>query len=238
MNTQAVKNNQINNFISKNWFRLLIIGAGIYIVFQKDLSFTVNFNAPFQQEKAKPEKPVASTEEKEQYTLEAKQLAASSKGGLEKFELPLFSTKGKEPDWSTKLKNVDKEVSMSYLKRFAHVAISERKKYGVPASITLANALLHSTAGKNDAARDLNNHFQLKDRNGKLLQFENAWASFRAHSEFITSKDFTELRKLSSKDYQAWAKGLEEAGFGNSRNLRNSLLQIIDDFQLYELDNK
>ena len=49
----------------------------------------------------------------------------------------------------------------AYIKRFAHVAESEQLKYKIPASITLANAMLQSQAGQQNLARVHHNHFGL-----------------------------------------------------------------------------
>ena len=48
----------------------------------------------------------------------------------------------------------------TFIKRFAHGAITEQKKYGIPASITMANALLNSWAGQAPWAKEGNNIFQ------------------------------------------------------------------------------
>lgn len=236
MNKQAVTKN-VSNFILNNWFKLIIIGAGVYIIFQKDMSFTVNFNAPFQEKtEQQQESPAIVKGEKERYSVDAQKLAAKS-GGLEKFEIPFFTNKSAKINHLEELNKVSEDVQVAYLKRFAHVAISERKKYGIPSSIILANALLHSYAGSHAVAKSSNNHFGLEE-NGQFAQFENAWSGFRAHSQYITTGEFTDLRKLSKNDYQAWAKGLQDLGYNQDKDLARNLLTLIDKFQLYDLDKK
>jgi len=200
------------------------------------MSFTVNFNAPFQEKTEQQEAPAIVKGEKERYSVDAQKLAAKS-GDLEKFEIPLFTKKSTKFNHLRELDKVSEEIQMAYLKRFAHVAVSERKKYGIPSSIILANALLHSYAGNNTAAQSTNNHFGLQE-NGRMKQFENAWSSFRAHSEYITTGKFSDLRKLPKTDYQVWAKGLQELGYNQENDLAKNLLSLIDKFQLYELDEK
>ncbi len=227
----------IGNFIFKNWFKIIILGVGVYILFQKDMSFTINLNSPFQRETN--EKPAAATAaEKEIYTADAKQLA-SQKSALEKFEIPLFGSSGaKKVDKLAELNRVSEEVQVAYLKRFAHVAMSEQKKYGIPASITLASAILHSRAGEDEIASSHNNHFALTDGSGNFQRFANAWSGFRAHSQHVTSGDFKPLRKLSETDYQGWAKGLQATGYGVNDRTAQDLLTLIDKFELFELDKK
>lgn len=236
MNKQVVKNN-ISNFILNNWFKIIIISAGIYIIFQKDMSFTVNFNAPFQEKSEEQQKsPAIVKGEKERYSVDAQKLAAKS-GGLEKFEIPFFTNKTVTANHLQELNKVKEETQMAYLKRFAHVAVSERKKYGIPSSIILANALLHSYAGNSPISKATNNHFGLQ-KNGEISQFENAWSGFRAHSEYITTGKFEKLRKLSKSDYQAWAHGLQSVGYNQEKDLAKNLLKLIEQFELYELDKK
>lgn len=49
-----------------------------------------------------------------------------------------------------------------YVARFAPVAVAEMHKFGVPASIILAQGLLESNAGDSKLARSTNNHFGMK----------------------------------------------------------------------------
>jgi len=236
MNKQAVTNN-LSNFILNNWFKLIIVSVGIYIIFQKDMSFTVNFNAPFQEKtEQQQESPSIVKGEKERYSVDAQKLAAKS-GGLEKFEIPLFTKKSAKINHLQELDKISEEAQMAYLTRFAHVAVSERKKYGIPSSIILANALLHSYAGTSKASKSTNNHFGLQD-NGQIAQFENAWSGFRAHSQYLTTGKFEDLRQLPKKDYRAWAQALQNIGYNQENDLAKNLLLLIDKFELYELDEK
>ena len=235
MSQQAVtRSSVIGSFIFKNWFKIIILGVGVYILFQKDMSFTINLNSPFQKEQ---KLPATVAEDKEIYTADAKQLAARS-SGVEKFEIPLFGSSEKRVDKLAELEKVSEEIQVAYLKRFAHVAMSEQKKYGIPASVTLASAVLHSRAGQGKLAQQENNHFDLRDPAGSPLHFDNAWSGFRAHSQYVTSGDFKSLRELSDTDYRAWANGLARLGYGADKQTAKELLILIDRFQLYELDKK
>ena len=137
---------------------------------------------------------------------------------------------------------------MSYLKRFARVAISERKKYEIPSSVILGSALLHSTAGTRNMAVTGNNHFGLRcgdqwSGQSGLYQgqcfrhYENAWASFRDHSELIANR-YDDLMQLGTDDYKAWAEGLAQAGYSTEPGFARRLIDLIDRYQLHELDQK
>ena len=49
-----------------------------------------------------------------------------------------------------------------YIQRHKSIAIAEAKRSGVPASITLAQAIHESNVGKSRLAREGNNHFGIK----------------------------------------------------------------------------
>jgi len=51
-----------------------------------------------------------------------------------------------------------------YVKRFASTAVAEMEKFGVPASISLAQGILESADGASMLAKDYNNHFGIKFR--------------------------------------------------------------------------
>ncbi len=50
----------------------------------------------------------------------------------------------------------------AYVEKYKDIAISEMNKYGIPASIKLAQALLESGNGNSYLATEANNHFGIK----------------------------------------------------------------------------
>ena len=54
---------------------------------------------------------------------------------------------------------------MQYIDTYKDLAIRHQKKYKIPASITLAQGLLESGAGRGTLARKSNNHFGIKCHN-------------------------------------------------------------------------
>ena len=141
----------------------------------------------------------------------------------------------------------------AYARRFAPVAMAEMGRYGVPASITVAQAILHSNAGDDPLAAKSNNHFGIRcfskecpkghcSHHGTQAHksfyrnFNTAWESFRAHSLLLTNKKYEHLLKLDKKDYQGWAKGLQKAGYSKDPQYAAKLIRIIEAMQLVELD--
>ena len=156
----------------------------------------------------------------------------------------LFGSDAKKEEWV----NLDEETKRGFLHRFHQVAVAERKKFGVPASITLANALLQSCAGKKEMALKSDNYFGLPcsfewtgssdtHEGACFRKYGNAWVSFRDHSVFVTSGKFSKLRDLNNYDYKAWAKGLEKLGYPTKiDNLASKLIEIIEKYELEQLD--
>ncbi len=139
-----------------------------------------------------------------------------------------------------------------YIQKYSATAVSEMKRTGVPASITLAQGLVESAAGESALAVKGNNHFGIKchaDWRGKKIYrdddkssecfrvYPNADASFRDHSDFLRYRDrYKKLFDLEPTDYKAWAKGLKAAGYATDPRYAEKLIKVIEDYQLYRFD--
>ena len=140
-----------------------------------------------------------------------------------------------------------------YVKRYSEIAITEMKKYGIPASITLAQGLLESDAGGSRLSRKNNNHFGIKcfsKKCGKghcsnftddthkdfFRKYDNVWQSYRAHSIFLQGKRYASLKKLGTKDYKGWARGLRKAGYATDKRYADKLIKIIEVMKLDKYD--
>ena len=140
----------------------------------------------------------------------------------------------------------------AYIEQFYPLAVLEMQRTGVPASITLAQALLESGAGKSPLATLANNHFGMKchsdwtgekyfkddDRPDECFRvYPSAEESYRAHSDFLRERErYQSLFELDPTDYKGWAKGLRRAGYATDPGYANKLITLIEDFQLYEYD--
>lgn len=140
-----------------------------------------------------------------------------------------------------------------YISKYSKIAVSEMQRSGVPASITLAQGLVESAAGKSTLAVKANNHFGIKCHNdwkGKKIYrdddkdqecfrvYANAEASFRDHSDFLRFRDrYKGLFELDPTDYKAWAKGLKAAGYATDARYAEKLIKVIEDYELYRFDS-
>lgn len=137
----------------------------------------------------------------------------------------------------------------SYIDRYSSTAVEQMKKYHVPASITLAQGILESDAGRSMLAVEGNNHFGIKchsdwegrrmyyddDRRGECFRkYGSAQASFEDHSVFLASGSrYAFLFDLKVTDYKGWANGLKSAGYATNPNYAKKLIDLIE---LYGLD--
>ena len=248
---------KLTYYIRNHWFKLGVIAIALFVILKKDLSFNLNLNTPIRQKIDREKQPLPVEQQQKEVTQERftennsdKEITPANPSPVtDKFDLsPSFRSYSNDGQTaSERLATVDDEVKEKYIKRFAKVVITERQKYGIPSSIILANALLHSSAGRSALSINGNNHFNIKcstDWSGEgdridgecYRNYENAWTSFRDHSLYITTGPFSKLRSLPSDDYKAWAKALEKNEFSDEPKLAKQLIQLIEHYELHILD--
>ena len=141
-----------------------------------------------------------------------------------------------------------------YIKKYRELAVEEMKKYHIPASITLAQGLLESGAGRSTLARKSNNHFGIKcgsDWNGKTVShdddargecfraYKHPKDSYEDHSKFLAGRPrYASLFKLKITDYKGWARGLKKAGYATNPRYAEQLIGIIELYELHKYDEK
>ncbi len=145
------------------------------------------------------------------------------------------------------------EASTSlYIDRYKDLAISEMKRTGIPASITLAQGMIESNYGNSTLAVKANNHFGIKchndwtgptirhhddRRNECFRKYSRPEDSFYDHSDFLTSGSrYSFLFDIPVTDYKAWARGLKRAGYATNPDYANMLIRKIEESSLYIYD--
>lgn len=138
-----------------------------------------------------------------------------------------------------------------YINMYSDLAIKQQKEYGIPASITLAQALLESGAGNSPFARESNNHFGIKcndwtgekiyhddDAQGECFRkYSHVEESFVDHSLFLKNRNrYAFLFDLSPTDYESWAFGLKKAGYATDPTYGYKLIGIIENYELHQFD--
>lgn len=142
---------------------------------------------------------------------------------------------------------------LSYIAQYKQVALEQERRYGIPASITLAQGILESGAGKSMLTRNANNHFGVKAYGGwtgpiylawdderqksRFRKYSSAMDSFRDHALFLKNNiRYRNLFTNSVYDYRAWAIGLQKAGYATAGNYAKALIGFIDAYKLYAIN--
>ena len=138
-----------------------------------------------------------------------------------------------------------------YIAEYSGLAVEQQALHGIPASVTLAQGLLESAAGRSSLAVRGNNHFGIKChsewRGDTLLRnddavdecfrsYETAVESFEDHSRFLLRKRYAPLFDLDITDYAGWANGLRSCGYATDPNYASRLITIIERYALYLFD--
>jgi LysM repeat protein len=144
-------------------------------------------------------------------------------------------------------------TQQSYIDTYKDIAVSEMRRTGIPASITLAQGMIESDYGRSTLALDANNHFGIKchndwvgpkiyhnddSRNECFRKYSRAEDSFYDHSQFLKSGSrYSFLFTLSPTDYKGWAQGLKKAGYATNPDYANMLIRKIEEERLQFYDD-
>ncbi|MDE6045916.1 MAG: glucosaminidase domain-containing protein [Alistipes sp.] len=139
-----------------------------------------------------------------------------------------------------------------YIDRYKSIAVTQMERYGIPASITMAQGILESDSGNSRLSVESNNHFGIKckrnwsgprvyhddDEKGECFRaYESVEASYHDHAEFLdTQPRYDSLFAYASTDYRSWARGLKAAGYATAPDYAQRLVRIIESYKLYLLD--
>src|SRR5690606_3384774 len=124
--------------------------------------------------------------------------------------------------------------------------------HGVPASITLAQGILESGAGRGTLCVNANNHFGIKCHNdwdgGKVYhdddaagecfrKYEDPADSYNDHSLCLTTRGrYASLFELKNDDYKGWAHGLKAAGYATDPKYPDKLINLLVRYDLETFD--
>ena len=142
-------------------------------------------------------------------------------------------------------------VYQEYIDQYKDLAIEEMLRYNIPASITLAQGIFESGAGRSELSVKGNNHFGIKchgwtgrsvyhdddARNECFRAYDNVLQSYEDHSKFLRyNVRYNSLFTLQRTDYRGWAQGLKACGYATNPRYADKLIELIELYKLYELD--
>ena len=137
-----------------------------------------------------------------------------------------------------------------YIEQYAEYAMEQMRRYGIPASITLAQGIIESAEGKSMLSRTANNHFGVKgDFNGqyvradddkpneKFKKYDNVGQSYEDHSKVLMGDRYQKYTgNLSPDDYKGWAAGIKAGGYATAKNYVSTLVGVIEGANLQKYD--
>lgn len=139
---------------------------------------------------------------------------------------------------------------IDYINMYKEIAIREMQRSGIPASITLAQGIHESMAGKSDLCSRSNNHFGIKcraewkgekvyhddDARGECFRsYKKAEESYVDHSDFLKNGPrYAFLFGYDPTNYSQWANGLKKAGYATNPKYPQILIKYIEDYNLQQ----
>ena len=142
-----------------------------------------------------------------------------------------------------------------YAAQYAEYAMEQMRRYGIPASVTLAQGILESASGQSQLCRNENNHFGIKaskswlaagggyglytdDKpNEKFCSYGSAAESYEHHSNILKeSSRYSKCFSLSPDDYKGWAKEIDRAGYATAGAYAPALIKLIEQNGLQKYD--
>ena len=148
----------------------------------------------------------------------------------------------------------ERQTREEYVEKYKAIAIAHMERYGIPASITMAQGILESDSGNSYLSRTSNNHFGIKckkswtgrkvyhddDAKGECFRaYPSVEASYQDHADFLDqSPRYDSLFVYASDDYRSWARGLKACGYATAPDYAERLVKIIESMKLYLLDKE
>ena len=123
-------------------------------------------------------------------------------------------------------------------------------RYGIPASVTLAQGIIESANGQSYVASTANNHFGVKgtyngnyvlandDRlNEKFKKYDNVGQSYEDHSKVLMANRYQKYTKnLSPDDYTGWVRGIKTGGYASDSRYVSTVVGVIESNNLQRYD--
>lgn len=260
---------QSTEIVQRYWLKTLLIGVLLYMVMSKDLSINLDLNSVAHHSVMQSPthasastvayhdegvKPMNTSLLKKATPAAEKNTTKPSKPAADPNLANSFSNMTFDNSEEARARAEKRRKQLAYVDRYAETARTEMKKFGIPASITLAQGLLESNVGESRLATNNNNHFGIKcfsrsckkghcsnftDDSHKdfFRKYSSSWESFRSHSNLLKlNQRYARLFKLRRSDYKGWAHGLKKAGYATDKRYAEKLIHMIEDLDLHKYD--
>lgn len=144
-----------------------------------------------------------------------------------------------------------------FLRAVVPAAMASMQATGVPASVTVAQAILESGWGQTSIAIEANNYFGIKAKPGedyreflthevvngvsvpetdKFAAYKSATDSFTAHAVLLSGLPRYAPAMAAKADPEAFCQQLQQCGYSTNPQYAARLIQLIDQFDLTQYD--
>ena len=141
-----------------------------------------------------------------------------------------------------------------FIKKYSEAAMRQQRKYGIPASVILAQMAYESSWGNSNLAQAGCNYFGIKcsrnwlaqglpyslhddDRpNEKFCSFSSPEASMEYHSRLLMGKNYWRCWKYSPTDFHNWLVAIKASGYATAKDYVRKCESIILKHKLYLYD--
>ena len=137
-----------------------------------------------------------------------------------------------------------------YIEQYAEYAMEQMRRYGIPASVTLAQGIIESADGRSTLANTANNHFGVKgtyngnyvladdDRpNEKFKKYDSVGQSYEDHSKVLMAQRYRKhTAGLAADDYRGWAAAIQRGGYASDKRYVSTLVSVIEGAGLQKYD--
>lgn len=128
------------------------------------------------------------------------------------------------------------DYKRAFFEKYAAAAMEEQRRYGIPASVTLAQMAVESGYGESNLAKQDNNYFGIKASkewiksgkpwsyhhddhyNDKFCTFGNALESLEYHSKVLMADRYKACRQYAPTDHLHWIEGIKKGGYATDPN--------------------
>jgi flagellum-specific peptidoglycan hydrolase FlgJ len=153
------------------------------------------------------------------------------------------------------------DQQMAFLNTAAQAARQGQALTGVPASVTVAQAILESDWGRSTLAQNANNYFGMKvmgtlgndglvwmptseyDASGNLYQTTSAFRAYKSladstadHDRLLGTVSRYSTAMRSASDPRQFASLIAQAGYSTDPSYADKLVALMDRYNLYQLD--
>jgi len=155
------------------------------------------------------------------------------------------------------------KLKLAFIAQIAPLAQASQAKYGVPASVTIAQAILESRWGESLLTVKCNNFFGIKARAGedycefhttefrngpggkkearrelaRFRKFRSAQESFDRHAQLLASLGRYQAAMAVASDPLVFAARLQQCGYATDPQYAVKLADLIGDFDLTQYDS-